>query len=497
MTAYQDLEVIFRRSYALKGASSILHWDNATMMPSHSGDVRSEQLAAIAEAAHEIITHPRLADLFDMADSEKPSLTDWQLANLREMKRIWQHETAVPAKLVSALTKACHESELFWRKARKENNFKDFIPYQEKVLNLVRESAQAKADTMGLSPYDALLDQYDPGTRSADIDKIFDDLASFLPGFISKVMDKQASEPTPPLEVSGFFAAARQKALGRRFMERLGFDFTRGRLDESVHPFCGGVAGDVRLTTRYDETDFLSGFFGIMHETGHALYEMGLPPEWRNQPVGEARGMAFHESQSLLVEMQLSLSLDFLTYAAPLIREAFDISGPAWEPDNLYRLVTRIKPTLIRVDADEVTYPAHVILRYLLEKEMISGKLAIKDLPEAWNTGLSTLLRITPDTNANGCMQDIHWPDGAFGYFPTYTLGAITASQLFAAAQKAIPDLPNEIQIGNFSKLTEWLKKKVHAQGSKYSSAELLKHATGQTLDVSIYKKHLENRYLS
>jgi carboxypeptidase Taq len=496
MSAYTELESIFKRSYALKGAGSILHWDNATMMPSGAGDVRSEQLAAIAEAAHEIITHPRLADLFDMAESQKSSLDEWQQANLREMKRAWQHETAVPARLVSSLTKACHESELFWRKARKENNFKDFVPYQDKVLKLVRESAQAKADAMGLSPYDALLDQYDPGTRSADIDKIFDDLAAFLPGFITKVMDKQANEPSQPFEPSGFFPASKQKALGKQFMERLGFDFSRGRLDESAHPFCGGVAGDIRLTTRYNETDFLSGFFGIMHETGHALYEMGLPHAWRNQPVGEARGMSMHESQSLLVEMQLTLSLDFLTYAAPLIRDAFDVSGPAWEPENLYRTVTRVKPSLIRVDADEATYPAHVILRYLLEKEMISGKLAIKDLPEAWNTGLQALLRIKPDSDANGCMQDIHWPDGAFGYFPTYTLGAMTAAQLFAAAKKAMPDLGSDIQVGNFKHLTEWLRTKVHSQGSRFSTPDLLKHATGQTLDVAIYKKHLETRYL-
>ena len=497
MNAYNELESTFRRAYALKGASSILHWDNATMMPSGAGDVRSEQLAALAEASHEIITHPKLSDLFSKAESKKDHLDEWQQANLREMKRAWQHETAVPAKLVSDLTKACHESELFWRKARKENNFKDFIPYQEKVLRLVRESAQAKADAMGLSPYDALLDQYDPGTRSSEIDKIFDDLAAFLPGFIAKVMDKQANEPNPPFETSGFFPASKQKMLGKQFMERLGFDFTRGRLDESAHPFCGGVAGDIRLTTRYDETDFLSGFFGVMHETGHALYEMGLPAQWRNQPVGEARGMSVHESQSLLAEMQLTLSLDFLTYAAPLIRDAFDVSGPAWEPENLYRLVTRVKPSLIRVDADEATYPAHVILRYLLEKEMISGKLAVKDLPEAWNTGLYALLKVTPDSNANGCMQDIHWPDGAFGYFPTYTLGAITAAQLMAAARKAIPELSSEIQVGNFSNLFEWLKTKVHSQGSKYSTPDLLKHATGQSLDVSIYKKHLETRYLA
>jgi carboxypeptidase Taq len=495
MTAYTELETVFRRCFALRSAGSILHWDNATMMPANAGDVRGEQLAALAEAGHELMTQPKLADLFAQAQEQAGALSAWQQANLREMKRAWQHETAVPAALVTEITKACHESELFWRTARKENNFKAFIPYQEKVLKLVRESAQAKSVAMGLDPYDALLDQYDPGTSSASIDVIFDDLAQFLPGFIGRVMEKQAGE-TAPIELTGPFPAATQKQLGKTMMEKLGFDFTRGRLDESTHPFCGGTPGDIRLTTRYNEEDFLSGFFGIMHETGHALYEMGLPPEWRNQPVGEARGMAFHESQSLLSEMQLTLSLDFLQYAVPLMRDAFGVSGPAWTPENIYRLVTRVKPSLIRVDADEATYPAHVILRYRLEKQMIAGSLAVRDLPEAWAASLQALLGITPDSDANGCMQDIHWPDGAFGYFPTYTLGAMTAAQLFAAARKAIPGLGESIRKGDFAVLFSWLKANVHSMGSRLSSPELLKHATGQTLNTAIYKTHLENRYL-
>lgn len=464
------------------------------MMPENSGEPRGEQMAALAEVSHEIITSPALGDLFAKTEGDK-NLNDWQQANLREMKRAWQHETAVPADLVSALTKACHESELFWRKARKENDFKSFAPYQANVLKLVRESANAKAEALKLSPYNALLDQYDPGTTSEMIDGIFDDLAQFLPGFIAGVIERQSKE-TPPLEITGTFPAATQKAFGRRMMAKLGFDFTRGRLDESTHPFCGGVPGDIRLTTRYNESDFLSGFFGIMHETGHALYEMGLPQEWRNQPVGEARGMAFHESQSLLAEMQLAISLDFLHYAVPLMREAFNVSGPAWTPDNIYRTVTRVKPSLIRVDADEATYPAHVILRYRLEKQMIEGKLEIKDLPDAWREQMKLLLGIVPDTDADGCMQDVHWPDGAFGYFPTYTLGAMTAAQLMDAARKALPDLSAPIRKGDFSPLFGWLKANVHSLGSKLPSPDLLKHATGKTLDAAIYKRHLKTRYL-
>ena len=495
MTAYLELEAIFRRWSAVRAASSILGWDNAVVMPENSGDVRGEQLSVLAEISHDIITQPKLGDLLSKAEADKNALDDWQQANVREMKRCWQHATAVPADLVAAISKACHASELFWRKARRDNNFKDFIPHQEKVLGLIRESASAKSAALGLSPYDALLDEYDAGTTSAMIDPIFDDLAAFLPNFIAKVMDHQAKQPAP-LEITGHFPVVKQKSLGKMMMEKLGFDFTRGRLDESTHPFCGGVPGDIRLTTRYNEEDFLSGFFGVMHETGHALYEMGLPAKWRNQPVGEARGMAFHESQSLLVEMQLTMNPNFLEYAVPLMRDAFGVSGNEWTPENIYRLVTRVHPSFIRVDADEATYPAHVILRYRLEKQMIAGTLLVRDLPDAWAVQMQQLLGITPDSDSNGCMQDIHWPDGSFGYFPTYTLGAMTAAQLMATIQQAIPDLGQSIRKGDFKPLFSWLSAHVHSLGSKYSSPDLMKHATGKTLDSAIYKRHLESRYL-
>ncbi len=496
MTPYKKLEAVFFRYSALCDASSMLHWDNATMMPTGSGDARAAQLTVLAELSHWMITQPELWGLFADAEAQQGALDDWQQANLHEMLRVWRHATALPVGLVAAFTKACHESELFWRAARKDNNFRDFIPYQERVLGLARESAQARAEALGLSPYDALLDQYDPGTRVSVIDPIFNDLAGFLPDFIRKVMARQAAE-SPPVEPDAVIPVGAQKALGMQFMRRLGFDFNRGRLDESVHPFCGGVPGDVRLTARYDEKDFLSGFFAVMHETGHALYEMGLPEQWRSQPVGQARGMAFHESQSLLSEMQLCIHREFLEYAVPVMREAFGVTGEAWTPENVYCLMTRVRPSLIRVDADEVTYPAHVILRYRLERELIGGTLAVKDLPEAWKAQMQSLLGVTPDTDADGCMQDIHWPDGTFGYFPTYTLGAMIAAQLFHAVQKEVAGLPELIRRGEFAPLFGWLRTHVHGFGSKLSSPDLLRSATGETLNTSYYKKHLETRYLA
>jgi len=284
-------------------------------------------------------------------------------------------------------------------------------------------------------------------------------------------------------------------------MEALGFDFDHGRLDISLHPFCGGTPDDVRITTRYDEADFTSSLMGVLHETGHALYERGLPKQWRGQPVGEALGMSIHESQSLLVEMQVCRSRAFLGYAAPLMREAFAAEskdgGPAWGPENLYRLYTRVKPGFIRVDADEVTYPLHVIVRYRLEKAMIEGDMEIADLPAAWNDGFKELLGLTPSTDREGCLQDLHWFDGAWGYFPTYTLGAMTAVQLFEAAKKAVPEIEPAIAKGDFKPLFGWLKTHVHTKGSLLTANELLIEATGKPLDPKIFKAHLKARYLS
>jgi carboxypeptidase Taq len=279
-------------------------------------------------------------------------------------------------------------------------------------------------------------------------------------------------------------------------MARIGFDFAHGRLDTSHHPFCGGVPDDVRLTTRWNEDDFLPGLMGVLHETGHALYERGLPSAWRRQPVGQARGMSMHESQSLLFEMQACRSRPFIEFLAREAATSFDGAGAAWAPDNLHRLYTRVRRGLIRVDADEVTYPAHVILRHRLEKAMIAGDLKLADLPGAWNAGMKELVGIVPPDDKDGCLQDIHWPGGAWGYFPTYTLGAMTAAQLFDAALREEPGIPAALGRGDFAPLLGWLRVHVHAKGSLLSTDALLRQATGRPLDPVIYRRHLERRYL-
>jgi len=479
-TAYDRLTSTFGRIGALRDAEAMLHWDLATMMPAGSAEARAEaradQLAALKAVRHGFITAPEIADLLDAA--ERDGLDGWQAANVREMRHAWVHAAALHEDLVEALSRATSACETAWRQARADDDFAHALPKLEAALALVREAAAAKADVLGVTPYDALLDEWEPGGRAADIEPVFAELAAFLPGFLEQVLAAQARAPAL-IRLDGPFSIDAQRALGVRLMERLGFVFSHGRLDISLHPFCGGTPDDVRITTRYDEDDFTKALMGVLHETGHALYERGLPAAWRGQPVGDARGMSIHESQSLLIEMQVCRSRDFLAFAAPLMAEAFGGTGAAWEADNLFRLYSRVERSLIRVDADEVTYPAHVILRFDLERAMVAGDLAPADLPSAWADGMERLLGIVPPDNRTGCLQDIHWYDGAWGYFPTYTLGAMAAAQLFDAARRADPAIVPGIRVGDFAPLLGWLRENVHAKASLLSTPVQLERSGG------------------
>lgn len=496
MTSYEQLEARFRKMSALSDAGAILGWDNAVMMPDGGADARAEQMAVLGVISHEMLTAVDVSDLLDEADAAAISLDDWQRANLREMRRNWRHATAVDADLVEAMSRATSKCEMTWRQARADNSFTDLLPSLEEVIKLTQQEARAKAEAFGLSDYDALLDQYEPGCTQANIDVLFDDLGAFLPDFLDKVLVKQRREDAfiPP---EGPFELEKQKEVGLQFMKALGFDFNHGRLDVSHHPFTGGIPDDVRLTTRYETTDFTQSLMGTLHECGHALYEQHLPKKWRGQPVGHARGMALHESQSLLVEMQLSRSESFLKHAYPILEGAFGDQSDAWTFTNLKKLYHHVERGFIRVDADEVTYPLHVILRYRLEKALLSGDLAPADLPGAWNEGMKDLLGVVPDTDAMGCLQDIHWPGGAIGYFPTYTMGALAAAQFFSAAGDQMSDLNANIEQGEFAPLMDWLNVNVHAFGSFSTTDEVLQAATGQPLKTDAFKRHLKSRYLS
>ena len=490
---YAALEDRFRRLSGVNGALAILDWDTAVVMPKKAADDRGEQLAVLGRIAHEILTHAETGEQLAGAESEE-DLDPWQHANLREMRRRYRHAHALEPALVEALARATTACEMTWRDARAKADFAMLAPQLTEVVRLTRERASVTGASLGLSPYDALLDAHQPDLRDGQIVELFDRLAAELPPLLDAVVARQTAAPAVLLP-AGPFPAARQKELGRALMARLGFDFDAGRLDESTHPFCGGTPADIRITTRYREDELVSALMGVLHETGHALYEAGLPLRWRGQPVGDQRGMAVHESQSLLMEMQACRSPAFVGFLAGQLQLTFG-DDPAFAPTNLERLYTRVGRGFIRVDADEVTYPLHVILRHRLERALIAGELEVADLPAAWNDGMRELLGITPPDDRLGCLQDIHWPGGSFGYFPCYTLGAMLAAQLFRAALAQVPGLLDAIGQGDFSPLLAWLRERVHGQGCLPRFADLVETASGGPLAVEPFLAHLRARYL-
>ena len=502
-SAYRQLETHWRRMSQLSDAIRTLHWDQSVMMPSGGAVVRAEQIATLRVLRHEMMTEPHLGDLLDQGAAETSSasggdeavLNRWRAANVSEMRRRWVHATAVPAGLVAAMSHAGSHCETIWRDARAKSDFESVRPALQDVLHLTKQVAEVKSEALGCNEYDALLDSYEPGGRSAQIDVIFDNYAEFLPGFLDDVLSRQDAAPAT-ITPAGPFPLEKQKALCRRMAETVGFDFDEGRLDESLHPFSTGVPEDSRITTRFEADDYTFALMGVLHETGHAMYERGRPAAWRHQPVGDARGMTLHESQSLIVEMQACRSRAFHQWAAPVHQDAFDGKGRAWDAENLYHRAIHVERGFIRVDADEVTYPAHVILRYRLERAMLAGDLTLADLPGAWNDGMQALLNVTPPDDRRGCLQDIHWYDGAWGYFPTYTLGAIAAAQFFETAVAQAPDLIAGLERGDFAPLMTWLGENVHSQASSLSTDEVIKAATGRSLDDAAFKRHLRARYL-
>ena len=491
--SYAALHERFRRIGDLNHALAMLSWDEAVMMPAGGGTVRGEALATLTGMVHQLTAAPETVELVDAALEEE--LDPWQTVNVEKIRHDWLTARAVPADLVRALSLATSACEQTWRGARGKNDWGVVVDGLRSVVDLTREKSQALAATLQCEPYDALLDNYEPGLTRTAIDPVFDELGAVLPDMVD---DAMARQPTCALP-RGPFPVDRQKALGRALMAEVGFDFERGRLDESHHPFCGGDPDDTRITTRYNEHDFLESMFAVLHETGHAMYEQGLPSDWRNQPVGHAGGMAMHESQSLLMEMQVCRGLPFIEFAAPIVQRTLlgtETDAAEWQPDNLVRLAAKVERGFIRVDADELTYPLHVILRYRLETALLDGSLGVAEIPDAWNEAMSASLGLSTAGNfTDGCMQDVHWFAGLIGYFPSYTLGAVMAAQIYRAARNGIPGLDDAIREGRFAVLFDWLRDHVHGRGSLKPSMELIADVTGLRLGTDAFLGHLRQRY--
>lgn len=496
-SGYAFLEKLFVRISRLNHLSAITQWDEAVNMPTGGGLARARAITEIHGIKNELLNNPDLAKHFYQAEHEE-NLNTWQQANVREMKRVWQQAVAIPTELLTELSMATLETEQAWRNLRKENNWLEFKPLLEKVVKLSRERANYLSEIYSCNPYEALMRLYETDFTQQDIDHYFSVLKQEIPPLLEKITSKQQSEPLIPIQ--GTFNTDVQRELCKNAMQQLGFDFNHGRLDETHHPFCGGVPQDTRICTRFFEHDFTEAIMATIHETGHGSYEQGLPEEWLEQPVGRSRGMAIHESQSLLFEMQVARSKPFLTYLHPQIQKYFTngcTSHEALSLDNLLRAYHHVEPGFIRTSADEITYPLHIILRYEIERDLIMGDMQVEDIPERWDNGMQQMLGLTTKDNyKNGCMQDVHWAGGAFGYFPFYTLGAMLAAQLMDTIRKTNSDIDTRFSQGDISIVSEWLKQRIWQKGSFYTSKPLIEEATGSPLKTSAYLRHLNQRYL-
>jgi len=489
---YDELTRTWARMHRLGHLQSIAGWDQAANMPPKGNEARAAALAEMAALLHRMRTEPALREHLQAAEQEP--LDDLARANLREMQRHWRASNALPESLVQAQRLASSRCEHAWRRQRPANDWTGFAENFREVLRLARQEAELLSQQHGVRPYDALMARFEPGMTCAQVDRVFGEVRQWLPGLIRDVTARQAQEPV--VQPAGPFALPAQRALCERVMRLLGFDFEGGRLDVSTHPFCGGVPEDVRMTTRFSEHEFLGSLMGTVHETGHGRYEQNLPRELLGQPVAEARSMALHESQSLSFEMQLGNHPGFVRLLAPLLVEAFG-AQPAFEPGNLQRLMTRVKPGLIRVDADEVTYPAHIILRYEIERPLVEGEIEVDDVPALWDAKMAELLG--QDTRGNfkdGPLQDVHWPEALFGYFPCYSLGAMYAAQWFATMRREMPDVDARIAAGDLQAVFGWLQSRIWQAGSRWTTDELALRASGEPLNPAHFKAHLLQRYL-
>jgi carboxypeptidase Taq len=492
--AYEELIRHVRQESLLDSCAALLAWDEETYMPSGGVEHRGRQMALLAGLCHERATDPRLADL--LATVEQSDLVSDPLSpeavNVREIRRLYQRALRLPRGLVEELARTTSMAQQEWAVARRHADFRHFRPWLEQVLRLKRREAESLA-YKGV-PYDALLDEYEPGARSRDLAVLFEELRRALVPLVRALT--QASRQPDTTVLRREFPLDRQHEFARLAASAIGFDFRRGRLDTAAHPFFITVGpSDCRLCTRYNRHDFSSGFFATLHEAGHGLYEQGLAPEHHGTPMGEAVSLGVHESQARLWENVIGRSRSFWLHFFPLARKLFPACLGDVSLEDFHFAVNRVGPSFIRVEADEVTYNLHILIRFELEQALLSGDLPAADLPSAWNEAYRRHLGITPRDDAQGCLQDGHWASGLIGYFPTYTLGNLMAAQLFERATEDLGAPSESFSRGDFSPLLDWLRERVHHHGSRYPALRLIEHATGTPLDHGALLRGLQRKY--
>ena len=495
--AYEKLKERFEELKHIRNAMSILHKDSETNMAPGSELDRVRQLTVLSAMEHRMLNDPAMTQLLAQAEQDAGQLCKEDQRNLKLMRAEIEN-AAMPENLATEIARLESEGRGLHTRLKPTGDWKQIKDWYRYAFDTMRAIGQDKAQRRGFSsPYEALLDTFSPGISAEEVDRELGRMEKALPALIREAADRQKHQDRP-VPLTGPFPKEQQQELCRRIVEKMGFDFNRGRFDMiDGHPSSGGTSDDTRFTTDCDEDNFLEAVYSTMHETGHAMYDQNQPKSWRYQPAGGHLGMAIHESMSRIMEIQAGQTPEFFEF---LSREAQDVfnrpNDPSLSAENLRKLKQTVNPSYIRIYADELTYPAHIILRHKLEKALVDGTLDIEDLPQAWNDEIKVLLGITPPDASKGCMQDVHWPTGAIGYFPAYTLGDMGAAQLFAAACRDKPEIRDELRHGNFKPLREWLVDNVYSKGALMTPDELLTAATGEELNARYYLDHLSRRYL-
>jgi len=492
--AYDDLIVRFKEYSLLGSINGMLGWDERTYLPTKGSAHRAEQMALIARLAHERLSSPVLGErLGDIEGTDIVREADSVPAvNVREIRRMYDRAVKVPVSLVEEMTRTFTRAQNIWQEARSKNDFPSFAPWLEKIVKLKRQ----EADAVGFrdSPYDALLDEYEPGATAREITAIFAELRKELVPLVAQITSAKKKPAGDILKRE--YAVDRQHHFGQGAAAAIGFDFQAGRLDTTVHPFCSGMGpGDCRLTTRYHPREFNQGFFGILHEAGHGIYEQGLDPEHFGTPMGSAVSLGIHESQSRLWENQVGRGRPFWEHFYPRLKQMFPGTVDDVSLDDFLFAANDVRRSFIRVEADETTYNMHIILRFELEQDLIRGDLPPKDVAGAWNEKFKASFDQAPPDDAHGCLQDIHWSMGGLGYFPTYTLGNLYAAQFMDQARKDLSGLEDDFRRGEFSRLKGWLNEKIHRPGQRHRPRDLAQKITGQPLDSKALMTYLRSKF--
>lgn len=492
MSTYDSFIVAVKDIHRLQALQGHLGWDRETIMPEKGASARADMLSWLAKEAHSRLIDPSLGAMLDALETTEGLDVD-QKANVREMRRSYEKAIKLPEQFVADYARSKSEAMMAWQDARSASDFSAFEPHLERLISMTKEKI-AYLDFDG-TPYDALLDEFEVGMKVEDYDPLFAGLRQRLVPLLDRIMAAKASASDPPWPEGLHFSIEQQTAFCTKVSEAMGFDFQAGRMDASTHPFSAGLwPGDTRFTTRFDPHEPFSCLYGVMHETGHALYEQGLDFDHAYTPRGAAVSLGVHESQSRFWENQIGRTPAFWKVALPWYREHFP-EAPSWDAATLNRIANKVSTGFVRVEADEVTYNLHVMLRYEIEKQLFNGDLTVKELPNAWNTMFEEWFGVVVPNDRLGCLQDIHWSMGAFGYFPTYTLGNLYAAQLLESMSEELGDIDELVESGDWSPLLAWLRPRIHAQGSRMSPSELIEQATGSAPSPEPFLRYVESKY--